>query len=78
MAVTWSSEKPLKGRLGFLDQSGHGKPQGPWVPRQNQCTLPGQGGTEGKTVIDVPFANSQGTGRGNAPDARKRQGSLGL
>ena len=44
MAMALSTQRPPKGRPGFLGQFGHSRPQGPWVPRQNQCALCGQKG----------------------------------
>ena len=44
IAVALSSQRPSKGKLAFLGQSTPGGPLGPWVPRQDQCTLCGQKG----------------------------------
>ena len=73
IAVALSTQRPLKGKPAFLDQSGPGRPQGPWVPIQGQDTLCGQKGTGGRTEIDVPFAYSQALGEG-APQTPEGDG----
>ena len=72
IAMALSAQRPPTRRLPFLDQSGPGRPQGPWVPIQGWCILCRQRGTGGRTAVNVSFASSQGIGRGNAPDARER------
>ena len=47
IAMALSPQRPPTGRLDFPGQSGPGRPQGPWVPIQGQCTLCGQRSTEG-------------------------------
>ena len=72
IAMALSAQRPPTRRLPFLDQSGPGRPQGPWVPIQGWCILCRPKGTEGRTGIDVSLASSQGNGRGNAPDTREQ------
>ena len=73
IAMALSAQRPPTRRLPFLDQSGPGRPQGPWVPIQGWCILCRQRGTRGRTAVNVSFVSSQGVGRGNAPDARERR-----
>ena len=42
IAMALSAQRQPIRRLPFLGQSGSGRPQGPWVPLQGQCTLCGQ------------------------------------
>ena len=74
IAVALSAQKATMERLAFLGQSGPGGSLGPRVPSQDQCPLCGQRGTGEKIAIHVPSANTQGIGRGNAPDAKEQQG----
>ena len=72
IAVALSAQRPPKGKrlfwanLALADHKAH-KASVPCVDK----------GNGGRIVINVPFANSQGTGRGNAPDAREQRRPLG-
>ena len=78
MTMAFSTQRPPKGRLAFPGPFGCGRPQGSWVPRQNQLVLCGQKGRWRKYCDHVPFTNSQDIDRGNAPDAREQWESLSL
>ncbi|XP_007469806.1 PREDICTED: uncharacterized protein LOC103080372 [Lipotes vexillifer] len=57
--------------LALADHKAHGYPYKASLPCVDKR------GTGGRIVIHVSFANSQVTGRGNAPDAREQWGPLG-
>ena len=78
MTMAFSTQRPPTGRMAFPGPFGCGRPQGSWVPRQNQPVLCGQKGRGGNTVINVPFTNSQDIDRGNAPDASEQWEPLSL
>ena len=56
--------------LVLADHKAHG------YPYKASVSCMDKRGTGGRIVIDVSFANSQGIGRGNTPDAREQWGPL--
>ncbi|KAJ8787247.1 hypothetical protein J1605_005833 [Eschrichtius robustus] len=69
IAVALSAQRPPKEKLAFLGESGPADHKAHGYPYKSSVLSVDRGGTGGRIVIDVSSANSQGIGRGNAPDA---------
>ena len=55
---TQSTQGPPKERPGFVGQSGHGGPQGPWILDKISVPCVYKMDVGGKTVVNTVFANS--------------------
>ena len=72
-AMALSTQRPPKGKLAFLGQPGPGRPQGPRVAIQGQCTLCGYNRLEGGLRSTCPLQTARHWKR----ECRRRQRATG-